>query len=561
MIGLRDMLLRCKTRLALAMITCALAPTLLGCTVTKDYVRPKTVVPKNWRISLKTAANMANEAWWKQFGDPVLDRLIKTALNKNKDVRIAADRVEQYAAALQITRAGYFPQLGYGVSADRASQSLELPTRYLSSPSQGNRSFWSLDLPFNVSWELDIWGKIKRSTEAARADLLSSEENRRAVIMTLVSQVAESYINLLSLDRQLAQAKDDLRSRGDEVAIFENKFKGGNISGMELAQVKTSYQQVSEAIPDLQREIALQEDALSLLIGRNPGPILCGKKLDELLMPKIPAGLPSTLLLRRPDIREREQDMIAANARVGVAITQYFPDLSLTGVFGFSSQTLATWLEGPANYWRAGAAAEGLLFTGGRIFGNVKEMRALQRQAVNEYLKAVQNAFGEVNDALISVQKYRKLLAIRAESVKTLKDYVHRARVRYNEMLVPYLDVLTSEGALFNAELAYIQTKDDLFAAMVEVYKAMGGGWVAKAEQDITAPEATPKVNPADLKSSPKRAAHSAARVRAHQGRPLSKEKGQSHRPAETGKPQVSRIAGPTSPQISYSEGEEIPKS
>jgi len=501
---MRDIITCGKARLVIVIIGCALAQALAGCAVTKDYERPKTEVPEKWRISLETAANMANEAWWEQFGDPVLDGLIKTALNENKDLRIAAARIEEYAAALRIARAAYYPQLSYGAFPNRSSQSVQLPTRDLTSNTEGkNRAFWDLDLTSGVSWELDLWGKIKRSTEAARADLLSSEDNRQAVIMTLVSQVAEGYINLLTLDRQLAQAKDDLRVRGDEVTLFENKFKGGNVSGMELAQVKTTYQQAAESVPELERKIVLQEDALSLLIGRNPGPIPRGKKMDELAMPKIPAGLPSTLLLRRPDIREREQDMIAANARVGVAVARYFPELSLTGLFGFSSSYLITWLEGQANYWQLVGAAQGFIYTGGRISGGVDKEEALQREAVNKYLKTVQNAFGEVNDALISVQKYRELLAARADSIKVLKDYAHHAHVRYDELLVPYIDVLTSETLLFTAELGYMQTQDDLFAAIVDVYKAMGGGWVAKAAQEITAPEVTPKVNPDDLKSSP----------------------------------------------------------
>ena len=286
---------------------------LYGCAVGPDYERPEIDEPQGWRIEYAEAANVVNTAWWEQFNDPVLNDLINTALEQNRDVRIAAARVEQFAANLKITRSEFFPQLGYGLSGSRDKTPpglLPLGTDPVTETYQAT---------INAGWELDVWGRIRRASEAGRAQLLAAEEGRRTVILTLVSSVATSYVTLRSLDRQLEIARSTVQTRRESVDLFEKQFRGGIVAELQLSQARSEYEQALAAVPALERQIGQLENALSVLLGRNPGPIPRGLSLDELAFPGIPAGLPSDLLERRPDIRQAEQNLIAANARIGVA--------------------------------------------------------------------------------------------------------------------------------------------------------------------------------------------------------------------------------------------------
>ncbi len=454
---------------------------LAGCALTKDYVRPGADVPPAWRFEPQIAADTANTAWWEQFQDPVLNELIQTALNENKDVRIAAARVEEFGGRLESIRSGYFPQVGYQAGAVRESRSLNLP---IPLPGVDRRN--TIDrVAGSAGWELDLWGRIKRASEAARADLLSAEEARQAVILTLVSDVADSYITLLSLDKLLEIAKETLASRQEFLDLFQRKFAGGQISGMELAQVRSAYEQVAESIPDIERRIVLEENALSVLLGRNPGAIKRGKTLDALVFPAIPQGIPSDVLLRRPDIRQSEQNLIAANARIGVARTQYFPTISLTGLFGFASTSLSHLFDADSAFWTVGAGAAGPLFTGGRISGEVRTAEAQQQQLLNAYLGTIQTAFKEVNDSLVSVQKMRELLTVQDRRVVALKEYTSLAHNRYDAKYVSYIEVLDAERSLFDSQVSNVRTQNDLFGALVSTYKTMGGGWVTEAARRI----------------------------------------------------------------------------
>ena len=456
----------------LAVLFIALA-TVSGCTVGPDYVRPEVDTPDDWRFSIEDASGTVNALWWEQFEDPALDALILDALENNKDVRIAAARVEEFAARVDITRAGFYPQIGYDGAAGRNKTALA---------AGGSRINDSYLAALNVGWELDVWGRIRRATEAARAQLLAEEEVRRTVILTLVSSVAGSYINLRSLDYQLEIARRTLESRGETVELFEIKFEGGVVSELEVAQVRSEYEQAAVRIPALERQIALQENALSILLGHNPGTIPRGKTINDFSLPQVPTGIPSELLARRPDIQRAEQDLIAANAQIGVARSQYFPTISLSGLFGYASDELSDLLQSSSESWGIGAGALGPIFTGGRISSQVRATEAVQRQLLVGYAQTVQTAFREVDDALISSVKRREELAAQGRQVAALQDYARYAQIRYDEGQVSYIEVLDSERRLFDAELLLAQSMNDVYAAYVALYKAMGGGWIQQAE-------------------------------------------------------------------------------
>jgi multidrug efflux system outer membrane protein len=450
-----------------------------GCTVGPDYVRPQVDSPEQWRVDYAAAAAVANTRWWEQFNDPVLNDLIDTALRENKDVRIAAARVEEFAARVDIARSGFFPQIGYNGQASRNQASRE---SFGGIPAGGDRSYNDYSATLNAGWEIDLWGRIRRATEATRAELLAQEENRRTVILSLVSAVANTYITLRQLDRQLEVSRDTLETRSEGLRLFELKFKGGVVSELELAQVKVEYEQAAAAIPPIERQIALTENALSILLGRNPGNILRGKSIDALVLPPVPAGAPSSLLERRPDVRAAEQSLAAANARIGVARAQYFPTISLTGLFGYASEQLGDLLENSANVWSLGGTALGPIFTGGAVSGQVRASEAVQRQALVGYLQTVQGAFREVDDALVSVQKSREQLAAEGRRVAALVDYARLAKARYDEGYASYIEVLDAQRSLFDAQLQYVGVQAALYTALVNTYKAMGGGWIIQAQ-------------------------------------------------------------------------------
>jgi multidrug efflux system outer membrane protein len=300
--------------------------------------------------------------------------------------------------------------------------------------------------------------------------------------------VASAYVNLRDLDTQLEIARRTAKSRGESYDLFQLRFRGGVISELELSQVKSEYEQALSLIPFIEKTIAQQENALSVLLGRNPGPIPRGKTIDEFVLPAVPGGLPSDLLANRPDIRQAEQDLIAANARIGVARSLYFPTISLTGLFGFASTDLSNLFTGPARTWSWAAPLTAPVFTGGAIRGQVKSAEAVQQQALLRYQQFIQTAFGEVEDALIDQKRSREQLAIQAQQVESLRNYARFARLRFDNGYTSYIEVLDAERSLFNAELSQAQTKGVLFQALVNLYKAMGGGWVVEADKmtDVT---------------------------------------------------------------------------
>ncbi|HTJ93143.1 MAG TPA: efflux transporter outer membrane subunit [Pararobbsia sp.] len=450
-----------------------------GCTLGPDYARPKVDVPANFRFADTEMSQVASPAWWEQFNDPVLNELIATALANNKDVKVAAARVDQFRAQFVETRSQFFPQASAGFDAARQrlpqSQAILLPRGV---GAVGN----TFDATLGVSWEIDLFGRIRRETESARASVLSSVEARRATILSLVGSVASTYVTLRALDAQLDIAKATAVSRQNSVNVFTLRFKGGEVSQMELAQSQSEYEATAAAIPQLEQQIAQTEDALSILLGNNPGPIARGRPIDQLEAPVLPAGLPSDLLERRPDVLEAEQDLVAANALIGAARALYFPQISLTGLLGTESAQLSNLFTGPTKFWSIAGSVAQPIFTAGNITGQVHQAEAQQQQALYTYEKTVQTAFQEVDDNLIGLQKSREQLGSQGRQVDALATYSHLARLRYEGGYTSYIEVLDAERSLFNAQLSQTQTRGTVLVSMINLYKAMGGAWVIDAE-------------------------------------------------------------------------------
>lgn len=455
------------------------ALSLLGCMVGPDYTRPEVVIPAEYRFEPKEVADTLNSDWWQQFGDPVLDGLIAEALANNRTVQIAAANVEAAAAVLTQTQAPLFPQVGYGAqgSRERFSEKGAVP---LPSGVPNPRS--NYQILAGASWELDLWGRIRRLTESAQAQLLASEEARRGVILSLVASVAGSYLQLLGLDEQLLISRKTLAAYKESLRLFELQFKHGQVSEMTVAQARSQYETAAAQIPAIEQQIRVLENALSVLLGRNPGPIPRGKSILAMKTPPIPAGLPAELLEQRPDILQAEQTLIAANAQIGAAQALYFPSISLTGAFGSVSGELSSLFTGPSRAWSFSGSITGPIFTAGLISGQVEQAKASQQAALEGYQQAIQNAFADVGNALVARQKLGEQIEAQQKLVAALRDYARLARLQYDGGYAPYMTVLQAEQQLFPAELNLAANRAAVLTALVDIYKAMGGGWVTKAD-------------------------------------------------------------------------------
>ena len=461
----------------------ALAALLSSCTVGPDYGRPPVETPAAYRFSQATAQAVADTGWWQGFDDPVLSSLVDEALRNNLDVQIAAARVDAFLGAYVTTRSALFPQVAispaFPVQAARQRGSRISTPQVV--PGSVSTEYSTYQAGLTASWEIDLWGKVRRRTEAARADVWANEEAHRGIVLSVAANAAAGYVALRDLDRRLQIAHETERSRFDSLELFRKRFAGGVISQLELAQVTSEYEAAVAAIPNYEAQIARQETALSLLLGRNPGAIARGKAIDELTPIPIPAGLPSELLDRRPDVREAEQQLISANAQIGAAKALYFPSISLTGAFGAVSTALGDLFTGPARTWSFAAGLTAPIFNAGAIAGQVQQAEAGQRLALANYDKTVQAAFGDVEDALIVTQKSREILAAQQRQVTALADYRRLARLRYDNGYTSYIEVLDAERSLFEAQIAYTQQQDVVLTSLIGIYKAMGGGWVDAA--------------------------------------------------------------------------------
>ena len=449
-----------------------------GCMPGPDYVRPDVKAPAAWRIDYTQATEVANTKWWEQFGDPVLNELVDAALRENLDVRIAAARVDQFVGALTATRSQLYPQVGYGADASRIQASRvgqpPLPP--------GADSYFSLyQASLGASWQLDLFGRVRRLSEASQAQVYASEQARRGVVLSLVSSLTTSYIVLRALDRQLEIAQATADNFNETARIFDLRFKAGIVAKTEVMQVTSQAQQALAAIPAFEQAIAAQENLISILLGRNPGPIPRGKTLEQLVAPQIPADLPSVLLQRRPDILQAEQNLIAANANVGATKALYYPNISITGALGSVSTAMSDLLTDPATAMLLGAGVSGPIFTFGGIKGQVDAAEAQNRQAELIYRQTVLNAFRETNDALTGSQKKVQEIEMQQQRVDALREFARLSSLRFDKGVAGYLEVLVAENELFAADLASVRLRADRHAQVVNVYQAMGGGWVEVA--------------------------------------------------------------------------------
>ncbi|HKC55762.1 MAG TPA: efflux transporter outer membrane subunit [Vicinamibacterales bacterium] len=446
-----------------------------ACTVGPDYKRPIVDTPERYRSASDSstgAASLADREWWELFQDPQLQMLIRTGLDRNLDVRVAAARILQAQAELGIVRADQFPTVAAGAAAarQRVAQSLDLPAA----------AYSTLELSVSTSWEIDFWGKFRRATESARALLLASEWGRRAIVTSLISQLASAYFDLRELDLELDIAKRTLATRQESLQLTQTRESRGATSLVDVRQAEQLVFTAAATIADLERGIEQQENLLSVLVGDRPGPITRGQLLvDQPLTVDVdvPAGLPSALLERRPDIRQAEQELVAANADIGVAKAAYFPQINLTGAGGFQSAALASLFSGPAGLFFAGAALTQPLFTGGKLKSNVALAEARREEALLSYQQTIQQSLRDVSDSLVAYRKAREFREQQEFLTRSAQDAQRLADVRYQGGATSYLEVLDSGTRLFAAELGLAQARLNELLTVVRTYRALGGGW------------------------------------------------------------------------------------
>ena len=453
----------------------AIVVLLTGCAVGPNYKRPTVNVPTDYRDSMAAqtdaASSLGNEKWWDVYQDPVLVQLVHTALQQNYDVRIAATRVLEAQAQVGITRANQFPSASVGASAfsEQNAKVSNLFPAYEVNAGQLNLS---------VIWNLDFWGKYRRQTEAARAQMLATEWGQRAVISSLVANVATAYFQLRALDSELDIAERTLGSRQQSLQLTQTLFTHGSASDLDLSQSEQLVYTASETIPDLERQIRQEENQLSVLLGENPGNIARGRALTEQPVPDgVPAGLPSELLERRPDVHQAEEIIVAANAQIGVAKAAFFPSISLTGTGGLESNTLNRFINAPSQTWYGAFSVAQPVFEGGALRSQLRLARAQWQESVLSYQQTVQNSLEQVSNALVAYDKNRQfrgqqeLLAAAAERSDRL------SLVLYRNGGASYLQVLTNETNYFSAELNLVDAQLNERLALVQLYQALGGGW------------------------------------------------------------------------------------
>jgi multidrug efflux system outer membrane protein len=448
---------------------------LAGCAVGPNYKRPTVNLPTDYRAAIPAqtaeAASLGNEKWWDVYQDPVLAQLIHTAIQQNYDVRIAATRVLEAQAQLGITRANQFPSasVGAGVSSQQNAKVSNLFPAYQVNEGQLNLS---------VIWNLDFWGKYRRQTEEARAQLLATKWGQQAVISSLVANVATAYFQLRALDSELDIAKRTLGSRQQSLQLTRLLETHGSASDLDVSQSEQLVYTASETIPDLERQIQQQENLLSILLGQDPGAIPRGRPLTEQPAPdNVPAGLPSELLERRPDVREGEANMMAANAQIGVAKAAFFPSISLTGTGGLESNALNQFLSAPSQTWNAGLSITQPVFEGGRLRSGLRLSRAQYQEAVLTYQQTVQNALEQVSNGLIATQKDREFREQQEMLTRSAQRTDELSEVLYKNGGASYLQVLTAETNYFSAELNLVQAQLNERLAVVQLYQSLGGGW------------------------------------------------------------------------------------
>jgi multidrug efflux system outer membrane protein len=459
-------------KLLIAMLASGL---LAGCMVGPKYHRPAVQTPTAYRdleINAQVQAQTASYAdlpWWQVFQDPKLQELIRTALKQNYDLQIATERINSARAQLAITRSYLFPQVGTNANFAGGKEGT-FQTKY---------NF--LTLTADAAFQLDFFGRLRRANEAARAELLATEDARQTVILTLVSDVASDYFTLLQLDLQLQITKDTVNTQTDSVKLTNLRLDHGVATKLDVLQAQQVLDTANAAVPDLERQIAQEENAISILLGAYPRDVARGLPLvEQTLPPEVPPGLPSSILERRPDIREAEQNLVAANAEIGVAKAQFFPQISLTGSGGGSfgrSSLFSNLMSSQIAIWSYGGQVTQPIFTGGALRGNLHLAESQQRQALIAYQQAIQHAFGDVSDALIGYEKFHQVRVRQQASVADLQESVRLSNLRYKGGTTTYLEVLDGQRSLFTAELTLAQARGDEYQSLVQLYRSLGGGW------------------------------------------------------------------------------------
>lgn len=460
---------------SLKTLAVCMAALLCGCKMGPDYQRPNVAAPEHWREGKPNHQSAADVAWWNFFRDPVLTNLISEALTNNFDVRIAVARIEQAEGSYRIQRSSLFPTLNGEGDWTRSRAASPLTGRAVTA-----NQFTVAGL---LSYEIDLWGRLRRLNEAARANLLAAGHARNTVLMTLISDVATTYFDLRALDEQVEISRRTVQSRNESLELVRVRFNNGQgiASELDVRQAETQLFSAKATLADLERQVALRENELTLLLGRNPGRIPRGRPLsDPHMAERVPAGLPSELLLRRPDISAAEQRLIAANANIGAARAAYFPTISLTAALGLQSVELRDLFDaGTTHFWRFAPQVATPIFNAGRIAGGVQVARAERSEALVEYERSIRSAFREVEDALISTEKLTEQLVAQDRTVAAERSRLELSLLRYQSGVSSYSDVLDAQRSLFNAELVLAQLRAARLSAIAQLYRALGGGWSA----------------------------------------------------------------------------------
>jgi multidrug efflux system outer membrane protein len=466
---------RLMKRLAPVMFAMVVSYLVTGCKVGPNYKRPAVQTPTEYR-ELKDGlqvqpqvASYADLPWWQVFQDPTLQELIRTALKQNYDLQLATERINAGRAQVQITRSNLFPQVaGNGDFSGGKEHNFQTKSNFLT-------------LTADAAFQLDFFGKLRRATEASRAELLATKDAQQTVILTLVSDVASDYFALLQLDLQLQITHDTVTTQEDSVKLTTLRMDHGVATKLDVLQAQQVLDTANASIPDLERQIAQEENAISILLGNYPQGVPRGHTLvEQVLPPDVPPGLPSTLLERRPDIREAEQILVAANAQIGVAKAEFFPQISLTGsgggAFGRSS-AFSGLMSSQLGIWSYGAQVSQPIFTGGALRGNLRLAESQHKQALISYRQAIQQAFGDASDALIGYQKNHEVRVRQGQTVADLQESVRLSIMRYRGGTTTYLEVLDGQRSLFSAELVLAQARGTEYQSLVQLYRALGGGW------------------------------------------------------------------------------------
>jgi len=459
---------------------------LAGCNVGPKYKRPAIQPPADFYAERQSnAGSEADVAWWELFKDPVLQGLIREALQNNYDLRLAFSRVEQERALAGVTRSQYFPQVGYGAGIVGQKDPF---------PSVASHTYYLYN--FSTFWEIDLFGRIRKLNEAQRAVYFASEEARRDVRLLVLAEVAQGYFQLRAFDANFEIAQRTVKNFQDTLDLFQRKFEGGASSGLEVARAQAALSNVAATIPDLQRQIVAQEVALNFLLGRNPGPIARGSALAEQYdPPEVPTGLPSQLLERRPDLREAEENLIAANASVGIAKANFFPTISLTGFLGGISPQLSE-LTGAGKAWSLGGNLAGPLFTAGRLKNEYRAALAQRDQATIAFEKAVTLAFGDVSTTLSAHQQLAKAYQEQLHSVEAYRESVRLSNIRYDSGFASYFEIIDAQIQMYPAELSAVGYDLGRKVALVNLYRALGGGWSLNDPQWISTSGASGPAKP-----------------------------------------------------------------